>query len=483
MRKKPITRRSFVARSAAALAAAATLPGQLTAADAPAPRQATGTRVGEITADSAIVWTRLTAHSSRNNEGMKFAKAPAKEEAVSAPAAIDKLEGVCSGAAGRVRLRYGPAEDLRQAAVTEWFDVTEANDFIHQFSLTKLQPGTVYHYACETTGPGGEPVHGSFRGRFETAPAQTTPTDLRFCVMTCQGYPDRGHPDGHAIYPAMLALKPAFAVLTGDLVYYDNDAPRAVTPRLARYHWERMFSLPRLVEFTRNVGAYWLKDDHDTLNNDSWPGKKFGELTFAEGQKIFRQQAPLAAGPSYRTFRWGRDLQVWFTDGRDFRSPNSQQDGPTKTIWGAEQKAWFQRTVKASTATWKVVVSPTPFVGPDRKNKNDNHANEGFQHEGDELRAWLKENVPDNCFIICGDRHWQYHSVHPNTGLNEFSVGAASDEHAGGTPGEDRAFHKFHRVKGGFLTVTVAPKGQRSTITMELRDVNGKVVYTWSPAT
>jgi alkaline phosphatase D len=359
--------------------------------------------------------------------------------------------------------------------------VTEKADFIHHFRLTGLKPGSVYYYATETTGPGGKPVHGILRGRFRTAPAEGTPSDLRFCVMTCQGYPDRGHPDGHAIYPSMQALDPAFAVLTGDLVYYDSNEPQAVTPRLARYHWERMFSLPRLVEFNRNFGTYWLKDDHDTLNNDSWPGKKAGELTFAEGQKIFRQQAPFADGPSYRTFRWGRDLQIWFTDGRDFRSPNNKPDGPDKTIWGDEQKAWFKRTAKESTATWKVLVSPTPLVGPDRKNKNDNHSNDGFKHEGDEIRGWLKDTVPDNFFVVCGDRHWQYHSVHPKTGLNEFSVGAASDEHAGGTPGEDKAIHKFHRVKGGFLSVTLRPEGKKCAITFELRDVNGKVVYTWNP--
>ncbi len=144
----------------------------------------------------------------------------------------------------------------------------------------------------------------------------------------------------------------------------------------------------------------------------------------------------------------GRDLQIWFTDGRDFRSANSLPDGPAKTIWGEEQKRWFKETVAASGARWKVLVSPTPLVGPDRPKKNDNHANEGFQHEGDELRSWLKAHVPENFFVICGDRHWQYHSVHPATGVQEFSAGPASDEHAGGTPGENRAMHRFHRVKG-----------------------------------
>ena len=413
--------------------------------------QATGTRAGEPTATTAVVWVRLTAAATRK------------------PGTLAEFEGACPGAAGRVRLRYGTREDLSGAQATPWVSVTEATDFTNHFALADLKPATRYFYASESAGS-------EVRGAFQTAPSEKAPSDFRFCVMTCQGYPDRGHADGHAIYPAMQALSPAFACLTGDLVYYDNDPPRAETPQLARYHWERMFSLPRLLAFNKSVGTYWLKDDHDTLNDDSWPSKTMGSFTFAEGQRIFRQQAPLTSGPSYRTFRWGRDLQIWLTEGRDFRSPNTMTDGPEKTILGKAQKEWLKRTLKASDATWKLLISPTPLVGPDRAKKNDNHSNAGFQHEGDELRAWFKANVPGNFVVICGDRHWQYHSVHPETGLNEFSVGAASDEHAAGTPGEDKRYHKFHRVKGGFLSVTVKP----GTLLFEHRDIHGSVVYTYS---
>ncbi|MGE3821771.1 MAG: alkaline phosphatase, partial [Isosphaeraceae bacterium] len=447
-----------------------TLGFALTArAEDQSPHQTTGTRVGEVTESSAILWTRLTAHPNRV---VQDSARPGESE-------VDRLEGACPGAAGRVRVRLATRADLSDAVATEWVDVGPANDSIHQFPLTGLKPSTVYHYEVETSGPGGSPRHGGFQGTFQTADPPEARTDLRFCVMTCQGYHDRGHPDGHAIYPAMRALKPRFVALTGDLVYYDNDEPRAVNARLARYHWERMFSLPRLVEFQREVAAYWLKDDHDTLNNDSWPGARMGDFTFAQGQAIFRQQAPTADGPPYRTFRHGRDLQIWLTDGRDFRSPNRMPDGPDKTIWGAEQKAWFFRTMKASDATWKVLISPTPLVGPDRVGKNDNHANAGFQSEGDEIRGWLRGNAPDDAFVICGDRHWQYHSVHPQTGLNEFGVGAASDEHAGGTPGENKTYHRFHRPKGGFLSVTVRPDGPSSVIRFEHRDTTGNVVYSW----
>ena len=477
-----ITRRAFVAGSTATIAGALAGAPSIRAAENAGPFQAMGTRAGEVTDTTAIVWARLTAAPERNTGGTVIPKRAAgeakrgkSESKVTVPA--DQLEGACPGAPGRVRLRYGTREDLGDATVSEFMEATAENDFICHFKLAGLKPGTVYYYASEVYGAEKETA---FRGKFTTAPAADAAPDLRFCVMTCQGYADRGHPDGHPIYPAMAALKPQFTCLTGDLVYYDNDAPEAVTERLARYHWERMFSLPRLVAFNSNHSTYWLKDDHDTLSNDSGPGASMGELTFAKGQEIFRQQAPMHHdGPSYRTVRWGRHLQMWFTDGRDFRSKNKAPDGPEKTIWGAEQKEWFKRTVKESDATWKVLVSPTPLVGPDRKGKRDNHANEGFAHEGDELRAWLKANVPDNFFVICGDRHWQYHSVHPATGVQEFSAGPASNEHASGSPGYDAAYHKFHRVQGGFLAVTLRRDGTKSTILFEHRDVKGDMAYAW----
>lgn len=484
MKRSPrtVTRRGFLAKSAVLTAASFTGAKWsslvATAAEPASPQQAMGTKVGEVTDSSAIVWTRLTAAPVRNNSGIVIPGKVKKGAHPPLTVPVAELEGACPGAPGRVRVRYGTREDLSDAEGTAWVEVSEQTDFIHQFPLAGLKPATVYHYASETTGPGGAPVHGSIRGKFVTAPSPTAPSEIRFCVMTCQGYPDRDHPDGHPIYPSMLALEPHFVAFTGDNVYYDSDAPRAETVELARYHWQRMFSLPRQIELLRSVSSYFEKDDHDTLDNDSWPGAKMGHFIFAEGQKIFRQQVPL--GPSsYRTFRWGRDLQIWLTDGRDFRSPNNLPDGPDKTIWGAEQKAWFKRTVAESDATWKVLISPTPLVGPDRGNKNDNHANIGFQTEGDELRAWLHANVPDNFFIICGDRHWQYHSVHPQTSVREFSCGPASESHAGGSPGEDPAYHRFHRVKGGFVSVTLRREGAQSVILCEHRDVTGAVRHEW----
>ncbi len=151
-------------------------------------------------------------------------------------------------------------------------------------------------------------------------------------------------------------------------------------------------------------------------------------------------------------------------------------DGPEKSIWGAEQKAWFFETVAASDAAFKVLVSPTPVVGPDRGAKNDNHANQGFTHEGDELRRFIAAQM--NMFVACGDRHWQYVSVDAETGVKEFSCGPTTDRHAGGwSDDQRRPEHRYLKVQGGFLTITVERRKGEPVLIARHYDVEGRLCH------
>jgi alkaline phosphatase D len=221
-----------------------------------------------------------------------------------------------------------------------------------------------------------------------------------------------------------------------------------------------------------------MKDDHDTWTNDCWPSmasRGMFQFTFKQGLKIFPQQVPMGKS-TYRTVRWGKDLQIWMVEGRDFRSANNAPDGPEKTIWGAEQMAWFKKSVAASDAAFRVLISPTPIVGPDRDNKRDNHSNKVFTHEGDQLRAFIAKQK--NMVVVCGDRHWQYLSVHPKTGVREYSCGPASNQHAGGWRQSDfrKDIHQYLNVTGGFLSGTVERKKGQPTLTFRWHDVKGKVL-------
>ena len=447
----------------------------------PESRQATGIKVGEVTSTTAVVWTRVTAAASRRADGIAIRARTVKPKSGEPVAQLDPndLQNSVPGALGRVRLRYADNVNFFDPVESEWFAVNAEDDYTHHFKLSGLKPSTVYYVETETSNVEGSVLHEPLNGRFETAPPENEYATVTFTVVTGQANHDHDHPDGYKIYPAMLKLGPKFIVPTGDTVYYDSDAPLATSIDLARFHWHRMYSFPTILKFHLSVPGYWEKDDHDSYHNDNWPGMSreyMGTFSWEQGLKVYSEQAPMSDAP-YRTFRWGKGLQVWVVEGRDFRSPNNMEDGPGKSIWGEAQKRWLKQTLSASDADWKVLVSPTPIVGPDRSKKNDNHANAGFTHEGDEIRRWFADNLPDNFFIACGDRHWQYHSVHPTTGVHEFSSGPATDEHAGGSPGEDRRYHRFHRVAGGFLSVTTEKMLGKSKITFRHHDVDGNVVY------
>jgi alkaline phosphatase D len=356
--------------------------------------------------------------------------------------------------------------------------VDPTKNFTHQWALENLQPGTRYAVTLEArpdqaaTGPSA-----TLTGFFQTAPAAESAEPITFTVVTCHDYIRTDHPDGHRIYKSMLDLNPDFYVHTGDIEYYDKPDPWAMTEELMYFKWDRLFALPLQRHFWTQVTSYFMKDDHDTLDNDCSPGDTYGTVTWDRGLEIFDEEQFPTHDPSYKTIRWGKDLQIWLTEGRTYRSQNSAPDGPDKTIFGQEQLDWLFSTLQESDATFKVVINANPVVGPDRGGKKDNYANSNFSHEGQEIRDFINEL--DNVYLCNGDRHWQYVSNPPGTNLWEFSCGPGADKHAGGwNPNDTRPEHKFLRVKGGFLKVSVEPAGDErpAKIVFEHCDVEGNVV-------
>ncbi len=447
---------------------------------------ATGIRIGDVSQQEAVIWTRLTQNPTRVNDaplpialytdpetGKKHLRKTRRDKngVVYFPQGFDinTIEGAVPGANGMVRVKY---KKLREKAwqSTPWQSVAPESNFSKKIILSELKPGTTYAIKIEGRPEDSSKISAQIRGKFKTPPDANSSRKIVFAASTCQGYPDQDHPDGYKIYPFLETLDLDFFVHAGDIIYYDNLAKNKA---MAHYHWDRMFSLPTNKSFHAQVTSYFEKDDHDAWFNDSYRGLEssfMGDFTFEQGLEVFRQEMPIK-DKTYRTFRWGKDLQIWLVEGRDYRSPNTQRDGPNKTIWGKEQMAWFKRTVKASNATFKLLISPTPVIGPDRKQKKDNHSNRGFYNEGEEIRKFMA--TQSNMYVVCGDRHWQYVSKHPKYGIVEFSIGANSNDHAGGWRQDDvRPEHLYLNVVGGTMTVTIDPKDNTS-ITVRHYDVDG----------
>ena len=441
------------------------------------PYQATGIKIGEVTPSGAIIWTRLTRREEPLRDGVPFPRRPARKPQIPQGRTIDEMAYSVAGSPGEVRVTYWPAGRQGVKVVTEWTAVDPQRDFTRQFTIDALRPATTYHVTSEARGPGGGKVTSVEAGGFRTAPAPETDADVRFVVMTCQRFDTRDDGDnGQRIYKSMLKLDPDFFVHTGDIVYYDLPKPFATNAELARLKWQRMYSFPNTRAFHNRVASYFEKDDHDTVKNDCWPRQSYGDLTWEQGLGIFREQTPMGE-KTYRTYRWGKHLQIWLVEGRDYRSPNTMPDGPKKSIWGKEQMEWFQTTFDASDATFRVLITPTPILGPDSRLKKDNHANAAFRHESLQIRRFLGNRK--NTFSINGDRHWQYASVDPETGMREYCTGPSTDAHAKSSSKnidtEHPALRYFKMGKGGFLGVQITAENSKPVAHVRHYGVDGQV--------
>lgn len=442
--------------------------------------------------NSIVIWTRLTQAPELNRSGPKFLVPASKEirrldkqanpdsiYAAQIPEgfALDQMEGACPGMSGDVKLVCYPLKNPESRIEKQWSSVDADKNYTLQWKLEGLNPDTKYVIELEARKNENSKVIALVSGSFRTPPDPDSIRVINFCIVTCHDYPRRDDTiNGHKIYKTMLQPFPDFLVHTGDVEYYDKPGPFALTEELIRFKWDRIFALPNQRNFFSQVTTYFMKDDHDVLRDDAFPGMNYGTVLWERGLEIFdKEQFPSNDLP-YKTIRWGKDLQIWIMEGRNFRSKNSDPDGPGKSIWGKEQKEWLFRTLKESDASFKLLISPGPILGPDRDNKKDNYSNSVFKYEGEEIRNFLKQF--DNLFICNGDRHWQYVTNISGTTLWEFGTGAGSDSHAEGWNQEDvRPEHRFLRVKGGFLRGSVYRAGNDVNIKLQHCDVNGNVVH------
>ncbi len=444
---------------------------------------AQGLLAGEPSGSSVILQTRLT----------------------SSP---DPVDGDVLGIAGTGRFEIATTPDFKSSTFSAWLTAAAENDFILKTKIDSLKPNTTYHYRV-VFGTDKESTKPSSTASFKTLPSADQSAPIQFVLTSCLNYAffqhgDKGKPPAKAEdralgYPALepiAQLKPDFVILNGDCVYYDHPSQtRAKTKTELRKKWHEQYVMPRFVKLFSQTPTYWLKDDHDHRYNDSdltgdqEPSNQLGIATFREQVPIVETDSN---NPTYRTHRIGKDLQLWFVEGRDYRSPNNIPDGPDKSLWGKEQREWLQRTLKESDATFKILISPTPMIGPDDGHKSDNHANlKGFAHEGQSFFEWLKTNQidPDKFFILCGDRHWKYHSIHPY-GFTEFSCGALNKENArlGRVPGDPKSNDPDSKIRqaytdspasGGFLKVNLTPATPETpaTLSITLQDDTGKTLH------
>ncbi len=466
-----------------------------------------GTMTGEVTENSAILQTRLTATDTIYQKDL-------------------------SGKAGWVRFTWAHDKDFDNTPRTSrWMKALEENDFIVKTKITDLEPDKTIYYQVHY-GEDSINFSKSNIARFRTNPGREKKSPVSFVVVTGMNYYFHfyGNYDAKNKYlgkdrdlgfPALKTigdLSPDYFIGTGDNVYFDHpaahnykraidrgsnplpglfDGKEVLDEQGMRRKYHVQFAQPRFRSLFGEVATYWEKDDHDYRVNDSDPYNDF-PISHELGVKNFREQLPMVDpedknAVTYRTIRLNHDVQLWFLEGRDYRSANKSPDGPDKTIWGKTQRDWLKNTLLDSDANYKCIISPTPMVGPDDASKSDNHVNhKGFRTEGDRFFNWLADNhfSREELFFICGDRHWQYHAKHPS-GYEEFSCGALVDANsrAGRLAGDPKSTDPDGEIiqyyvqgqpdqaTGGFLLVNISYQDTQPELQFRFYDDVGNVNY------
>jgi alkaline phosphatase D len=357
----------------------------------------------------------------------------------------------------------------------------------------------------------------------------------------------------------MVKERNAFNVNIGDTIYSDTEvgasnaggqfvtaAPPALTiaEKWAKYKQNLGQAPLRRVRSTAALYSHW--DDHEFINDFSQA--EFGAKLYRAGVAAFRDYAPVSFTKRdgiYRSFRWGRNLEIFFLDERSFRDAKASanhvcdnpMDGqpdlaptapattralfahlvpslaapvsaeclatindPKRTFLGKRQYARFTKAIRASKATWKVVMNETPIqqfyaLPYDRW--------EGYAAERTKLLTYLRDHVKNVVFLTT-DVHANFvndarlqtleEGGPVNTGILDITTGPVAtksfakeiDDAAGRADAGDlitKAFFKAPPPAGVGMSCAspdVFSYGQvevtSKRLTVKLKDIKGKPV-------
>ena len=374
---------------------------------------AQGVAVGDISSQSALLWLRTNG-----------------------PASVQIEWATVSGWERASKLATVVAPVSRTVSIT----TTSEMDYTLTIPLEGLSPATRYRYhvlvgsADQTTRQ--VPASLVARGEFSTLPDEKTSAAVTFAWSGDLGGQGRCRQgvSGYPIFNVIQQHNPDFFLFLGDTIYGDHvcasppNEPgadfKATTLQTYRVRHRYQRGAEALQQFLKTVPVYVMWDDHEVKNNFSGPF----EEQMPAGRQAFREHWPIASPVDdphrlYRRVRYGADLELFILDTRQYRSRNADPDGPTKTMLGAVQLAWLLDGLRASTATWKVIVTSVPLSIPKGGDAtvpgNDGWAGgpdgTGFEYERQVIVDVILHDTIKNVVFIGGDVHWvQGNAYDPN---------------------------------------------------------------------
>jgi phosphodiesterase/alkaline phosphatase D-like protein len=415
------------------------------------------------------------------------------------------------GKAGKVHLFVALDKRFTRKRISKTLFARKSNDLTVQSRVAGLAAGKRYYYFF---------VQGKTRseiGTFRTAPKPTQARTIRFAVtgdadpvrVNGRNFWNKDGSADFATYRAMTRERNDFNVNLGDTMYSDAEVdqgqPLAFSLAQKRDKYKAVLSYKNMLAMRRSGVVYNQWDDHefvDDFNRHSEAcdvGSLFSNSyacpigsIWKNGVRAFREYMPVtysAQNGTYRTFRWGKNLQIFILDERSFRSLRASEikqdpsapeptahvcdtngnddvaprvpqrirnlfalvvpslatpispacitalEDPNRTMLGSRQYSAFTTAIKNSTAKWKVIVNEVPMM---EFGINPYDDWEGYEAEREKLLSFLKKSVK-NVAIVTTDFHtnwvndariktWPENGGPVPSGIKEFIAGGVADQ-------------------------------------------------------
>lgn len=305
----------------------------------------------------------------------------------------------------RLLVEWDTTERFRNPRRVSGPVATADHAFTTHLDLRSLPPGQTICYRARyesIASPGvfSEAITGQFRTPpLATAPAQ--PVRIAWSGdMVGQGWGIDESRGGIRMYDALRRAEPDVFVHSGDNIYADGpllpevplrdgtmwrnlvtEAKSKVAETLDDYRGAFAYNLldPHAQQFGAHVPIIAQWDDHEVvdnwfhdlvLENDPRYTEKRVRVLAERAQQALFEFLPIrrhAVEPNriYRSFRLGPLAEVFVVDLRSYRGANSAnvQSTPSRdtSILGETQLAWLERSLRESTATWKIIACDMPL--------------------------------------------------------------------------------------------------------------------------
>jgi len=420
-----LSRRRFL-RASSAVAAAALAASTVRcrrAPQAPAiltsgrPLMEQGIASGDVTATSAIIWSRCDRPAQMLVE-WSTTESFAELTRIVGPAAVPQ-----TGLTARLDLR-GLPPGQRIFYRVRFLDLADTR--IESVPLT---------------------------GTFRTAPLSIG-RNVRFAWSgdtVGQGWGINPEFGGLRMYRTIRDKAPDFFIHSGDTIYADiplyervtlddgtiwrnivTPAKSNVAQTLDEFRGNYLYNLldDNLRLFNASIPTVAQWDDHEVRNN-WYPGQVLNDLRYQErnvdvlaarARQAFLEHMPNRIDPAdptriYRSLAFGPLLDVFVIDQRSYRGPNSNNRQPVMSpatdFLGQRQLQWLKDGLAKSTALWKVIAADMPLglICRDGPETFENAANGdgpplGRELEMADLLSFLKARRIRNVVFVTADVHY-----------------------------------------------------------------------------